>query len=115
MPISNQLPGDADPWRGRADLRAAWEVRRDASGAIAADSVIVPAADGTGLDIEARDDGPASRSASCRTRSSGPGGRRPARRQPGPGPAADGRVRVPGSGPPISSRNGGYLSVISPA
>ena len=35
--------------------------------------------------------------------------------QPGPGPAAGGRVRVPGSGPPMSSRNGGYLSVISPA
>ena len=36
---------------------------RDASGAIAADSVIVPAAraEGTGLDIEARDDGPPSR------------------------------------------------------
>jgi hypothetical protein len=35
--------------------------------------------------------------------------------QPGPGPAAGGRVRVPGSGPPMSSRNGGYLSVMSPA
>jgi len=41
--------------------------------------------------------------------------RSPPPSQPVPGPAADGRVRVPGSGPPMSSRNGGYLSVISPA
>jgi hypothetical protein len=41
------------------------------------------------------------------------GGRPPS--QPGPGPAAGAKVRVPGSGPPMSSRNGGYLSVISPA
>jgi len=41
--------------------------------------------------------------------------RSPPPSQPGPGPAAGGRVRVPGSGPPMSSRNGGYLSVISPA
>ncbi len=35
--------------------------------------------------------------------------------QAGPGRATGGRVREPGSGPPMSSRNGGYLSVISPA
>ena len=44
-----------------------------------------------------------------------PGLPRPPSSQPGPGPAAGGRVRVPGSGPPMSSRNGGYSSVISPA
>ena len=48
-------------------------------------------------------------------RSSGPGGRRPPPSQPGPVPAVGGRGRVPGSGPPMSSWNGGYLSVISPA
>jgi hypothetical protein len=45
-------------------------------------------------------------------------GRQPEARppsQPGSGPAVGGSVRVPGSGPPMSSRNGGYRSVISPA
>ena len=44
-----------------------------------------------------------------------PGLPRPPSSQPGPGPAVGGRVMVPGSGPPMSSRNGGYRSVISPA
>jgi hypothetical protein len=82
MPISNQLPGVKGPWHGESPICAPHgKFWRDAPGAIPADSVIVPPAraDGTGLDIKARDGGPASRSASCHMRSSGSGGRRPAR------------------------------------
>ena len=83
---------------------------RDAPGAIPADSVIVPAAraDGTSLDIEARDDGPASRPASCRTRSSGPGGRRPARRlSQGPAPPPAAGLGCPDPGRPCPAGTAG--------
>ena len=118
MPISNQLPGVEAPWRGESPICAphgrCW---RDVPGAIPAGSVIVsaagPAAPAWTSRPARRPGFPAGFLPDAFGRSWRPEACPPS--QPGPGPAAGGRVRVPGSGPPMSSRNGGYWSVISPA